>query len=209
MKIFNSNTRKLTRQVPKTDINKILGASFVDKLVNDSKEQSEIFSGSLTSVSSYDYETSFDSRIKKTFNSKIRSNPNPTTIQRSEKDLVLGFRDNILDITANWVFRQPDLIEILDDERIRLVFNNVYLQGATTITSSNFDVYVNGVRTPSYLTIEQSTTGVHLIINEFIGIDSTNKDRTNIYVKGKFEQLVLTTEDNINLLTENDEEIIL
>jgi UDP-glucose 6-dehydrogenase len=74
---------------------------------------------------------------------------------------------------------------------------------------TTLDVYVNGVRTPSYLTIEQSTTGVHLIINEFIGIDSTNKDRTNIYVKGKFEQLILTTEDNITLLTENDEEIIL
>ena len=35
------------------------------------------------------------------------------------------------------------------------------------------------------------------------------KDKTNIYVKGKFEQLILTTEDSINLLTENDEEIIL
>jgi hypothetical protein len=97
----------------------------------------------------------------------------------------------------------------LDDTRIRLIFNNVYLQGATTITSSNFDVYVNGVRTPSYLTIEPDELGVHLIINEFIGVDSTNKDRVNIYVKGKFEQLILATEDGINLLTENDEEIIL
>ncbi len=65
------------------------------------------------------------------------------------------------------------------------------------------------MRTPSYLSVEQSETGVNLIINEFIGIDESNKDRVNIYVKGKFEQLILTTEDNINLLTENDEEIIL
>lgn len=209
MKIWNSNTRKLDRQVPKTDINKIPGASVIDKLASDLKIQGETFSGSLASVQTYDYETSFDSRTKKTFNSKTRSNPIPTTIQRSEKDLVLGFRDDILDITANWVFRQPDEIEVLEDTRIRLIFNNVYLQGATKITTSNFDVYVNGVRTPTYLSIEQSDTGVNLIINEFIGIDSSNKHKANIYVKGKFEQLALVTEDNINLLTENDEEIIL
>jgi hypothetical protein len=209
MKAFNSNTRKLTKVVPKTDINNIAGASFIEKLVSDAQIQGETFSGSLASIQNYDYETSFDSRTKQTFNTKNRTNPNQTKVKRSEKDLVLGFRDDIMDITANWVFRQPDFIEILDDTRIRLIFNNVYLQGATTITSSNFDVYVNGVRTPSYLTIEPDELGVHLIINEFIGVDSTNKDRVNIYVKGKFEQLILATEDGINLLTENDEEIIL
>ena len=209
MKAFNSNTRKLNRIIPKTDINNIAGASFIEKLVNDAQIQGETYSGSLASVQNYDYETSFDSRTKKTFNTKNRTNPNQTKVKRSEKDLVLRFRDDIMDITANWVFRQPDFIEVLDDARIRLIFNNVYLQGATTITSSNFDVYVNGVRTPSYLTIEPNEFGVHLIINEFIGVDSTNKDRVNIYVKGKFEQLILATEDGINLLTENDEEIIL
>jgi len=209
MKAFNSNTRKLTKVVPKTDINNIAGASFIEKLVSDAQIQGETFSGSLASIQNYDYETSFDSRTKQTFNTKNRTNPNQTKVKRSEKDLVLGFRDDIMDITANWVFRQPDFIEVLDDARIRLIFNNVYLQGATTITSSNFDVYVNGVRTPSYLSIEQSEIGVNLIINEFIGIDSTNKDRVSIYVKGKFEQLILATEDNITLLTENDEEIIL
>jgi len=209
MKAFNSNTRKLNKVVPKTDINNIAGASFIEKLVNDAQLQGETYSGSFTSVEDYNYQSSFDSRTKKTFNTKNRTNTNQSKIKRSEKDLVLGFRDDILDITANWVFRQPDFIEVLDDARIRLIFNNVYLQGATTITSSNFDVYVNGVRTPSYLSVEQSETGVNLIINEFIGIDESNKDRVNIYVKGKFEQLILTTEDNINLLTENDEEIIL
>jgi hypothetical protein len=188
MKAFNSNTRKLNKVVPKTDINNIAGASFIEKLVSDAQIQGETFSGSLSSIQNYDYETSFDSRTKKTFNTKNRTNPNQSKVKRSEKDLVLGFRDNILDITANWIFKQPDVIEILDDTRIRLIFNNVYVQGATTITSSNFDVYVNGVRTPSYLSIEQSDTGTNLIINEFIGIDSTNKDRVNIYVKGKFEQ---------------------
>jgi hypothetical protein len=209
MKAFNSNTRKLNKVVPKTDINNIVGASFIEKLISDAQIQGETYSGSLASVTNYDYETSFDSRTKKTFNTKNRTNPNQSKVKRSEKDLVLGFRDDILDITANWIFRQPDFIEVLDDARIRLIFNNVYLQGATTITSSNFDVYVNGVRTPSYLSIEQSEIGVNLIINEFIGIDSTNKDRVSIYVKGKFEQLILATEDNITLLTENDEEIIL
>ena len=125
MKIFNSNTRKLDKVVPKTDINKIPGASFIDKLANDLKIQGETFSGSLASVQTYDYETSFDSRSRKTFNSKTRQASIPTTIKRSEKDLVLGFRDDILDITANWVFKQPDVIEILDDARIRLIFNNV------------------------------------------------------------------------------------
>jgi hypothetical protein len=209
MKAFNSNTRKLNRVVPKTDINNIVGASLIEKLVNDAQLQGETYSGSFASVEDYNYESSFDSRTKKTFNTKNRTNPNQSKVKRSEKDLVLGFRNDIMDITANWVFRQPDFIEVLDDTRIRLIFNNVYLQGATTITSSNFDVYVNGVRTPSYLSIEQSEIGVNLIINEFIGIDSTNKDKVSIYVKGKFEQLILATEDNITLLTENDEEIIL
>ena len=189
MRAFNSNTKKLNRVVPKTDINNIAGASFIEKLVSDAQLQGETYSGSLSSVENYQYDSSFDSRTKQTFNTKNRTNPNQTKVKRSEKDLVLGFRDDIMDITANWVFKQPDVIEILDDTRIRLIFDNVYLQGATTITSSNFDVYVNGVRTPSYLSIEQSDTGTNLIINEFIGIDSTNKDRVNIYVKGKFEQL--------------------
>ena len=188
MRAFNSNTKKLNRVVPKTDINNIAGASFIEKLVSDAQIQGQTYSGSFTSVENYDYESSFDSRTKQTFNTKNRTNPNQSKVKRSEKDLVLGFRDDILDITANWIFKQPDVIEILDDTRIRLIFNNTSLQGATIITSSNFDVYVNGVRTPSYLSIEQSETGVHLIVNEFIGIDSTNKDRVNIYVKGKFEQ---------------------
>ncbi len=209
MRAFNSNTKKLVRVVPKTDINNITGASFIEKLVNDAKIQGETYSGSLASVQSYDYETSFDSRTKQTFNSKNRANPTPNKIKRSEKDLVLGFRDDIMDITANWVFRQPDLIEILDDKRIRLIFNNVFIQAVTQLYEANFDVYVNGVRTPTYLSFEQSETGVHLIINEFIGIDSTNKDKVHIYVKGKFLQFILDTEDNIEILTENDEEIIL
>jgi hypothetical protein len=209
MKAFNSNTRKLNRVVPKTDINNIAGASFIEKLVNDAQLQGETYSGSFASVEDYNYESSFDSRTKKTFNTKNRTNPNQSKIKRSEKDLVLGFRNDILDITANWVFRQPDFIEVLDDARIRLIFNNVYIQAVTQLHEANFDVYVNGVRTPSYLSFEQSETGVQLIINEFIGVDETNKDRVNIYVKGKFEQLILTTEDDINLLTENDEEIIL
>jgi len=209
MRAFNSNTKKLARIVPKTDINNITGASFIEKLVNDAKIQGETYSGSLASVQSYDYETSFDSRTKQTFNSKNRANPTPNKVKRSEKDLVLGFRDDIMDITANWVFRQPDLIEILDDKRIRLIFNNVFIQAVTQLYEANFDVYVNGVRTPTYLSFEQSETGVHLIINEFIGIDSTNKDKVHIYVKGKFLQFILDTEDNIEILTENDEEIIL
>jgi len=209
MRAFNSNTKKLARVVPKTDINNITGASFIEKLVNDAKIQGETYSGSLASVQSYDYETSFDSRTKQTFNSKNRANPTPNKVKRSEKDLVLGFRDDIMDITANWVFRQPDLIEILDDKRIRLIFNNVFIQAVTQLYEANFDVYVNGVRTPTYLSFEQSETGVHLIINEFIGIDSTNKDKVHIYVKGKFLQFILDTEDNIEILTENDEEIIL
>jgi len=204
MKIFNSNTKKLNRVVPKTNINKIEGATFADKLVKDFKNQL-LTSGSMdgrdengnelpfaekmvefSASLNYDYETSFDSRAKKTFNSKIRTNPNVTTIQRNEKDLVLGFRKSILDITANWVFKQPDIVEILNDARIKLTFTGVYLQGATEINPSNFDLYVNGVKVPTYMTIEHSETGVHLIINEFIGIDSTNKNKTNIYVKGKF-----------------------
>lgn len=209
MKAFNSNTRKLNRIVPKTDINNIAGASFIEKLISDAQLQGETYSGSLASVENYQYNSSFDSRTKQTFNTKNRTNPTQSKVKRSEKDLVLGFRDEILDITANWVFRQPDYIDVLDDGRIRLTFNNVFIQAVTQLHEANFDVYVNGVRTPSYLSFEQSETGVHLIINEFIGIDSTNKDRVNIYVKGKFEQLILATEDGINLLTENDEEIIL
>ena len=73
-----------------------------------------------------------------------------------------------MDITANWIFRQPDLIEILDDARIKLIFNNVYLQGATNISTSDFHVYVNGVKAPTYLSLEQTSTGTNLIINEFI-----------------------------------------
>jgi hypothetical protein len=204
MKVFNSNTKKITKVVPKTNITKLDGATFANKLVSDYLAQSAslalldgkdditnltgslLASLELNTSKNYDYESSFDSRVKTTFNNKTKVNTNPIKINKSEKDLVLGFRRSILDITANSIFREPDVIEILDDRRIKLIFNNVYLQAATEINDSNFDVYVNGVRVPTYMTIEHSETGVHLIINEFIGINSDNKDRTNIYVKGKF-----------------------
>ena len=204
MRVFNSNTKKITKVVPKTNITKLDGSTFANKLVSDYLAQSASLAlldgrddisgltGSLAASlefntsKNYDYDSSFDSRVKNTFNNKTKVNANPIKINKPEKDLVLGFRRNILDITANSVFRQPDVIEILNDQRIKLIFNNVYLQAATEINDSNFDVYVNGVRVPTYMTIEHSEIGVHLIINEFIGIDSTNKDKVNIYVKGKF-----------------------
>ena len=55
MKAFNSNTRKLSKVVPKTDINNIAGASFIEKLVSDAQIQGETFSGSLSSIQNYDY----------------------------------------------------------------------------------------------------------------------------------------------------------
>lgn len=204
MKVFNSNTKKITKVVPKTNITKLDGATFANKLVSDYLAQSAslalldgkddvtnltgslLASLELNTSKNYDYESSFDSRVKTTFNNKTKVNTNPTKINKSEKDLVLGFRRNILDITANSVFRQPDVIEILDDTRIKLIFNNIYLQAATEINDSNFDVYLNGVKVSANITIEHLETGVNLIINEFIGINSDNKARANIYVKGKF-----------------------
>ena len=97
MRAFNSNTKKLNRVVPKTDINNITGASFIEKLVSDAQLQGETYSGSLATVQNYQYDSSFDSRTKQTFNTKNRTNPNQSKIKRSEKDLVLGFRDEILD----------------------------------------------------------------------------------------------------------------
>lgn len=74
MKKFVSNTKQLNRVVPKTDMNKIPGGNFIQKLVDDAESQLELLqSASFNTAQSYDYTSSFDSRIKQTFNSSTKN----------------------------------------------------------------------------------------------------------------------------------------
>lgn len=82
MKKFISNTKQFNRIVPSTNINTIVGASFIDKLVSDAESQIEsLVSASFAVNEVYDYTSSFDSRIKKTFNS-ISKNENVVNVSK-------------------------------------------------------------------------------------------------------------------------------
>lgn len=73
MRKFISNTKHLNRVVPKTNINNIVGASFIDKLIDDTEAQIEsLASASFTNAQSYDYTSSFDTRIKQKFDTTTK-----------------------------------------------------------------------------------------------------------------------------------------
>ena len=270
MKKFVSNNRQLNKVIPKTDINKISGGNFIQKLVQDAELQIEtLASSSFNTAQTYDYTSSFDSRIKQKFNQFIKekivsntfvSNANtsytdklikatksqmdllvsasytnastydysssfdtrihsifntqnrkaePVYVSKSEKDTVLDFRNQMLDYTANMVFSRVDLIELLDNNVIKLTMYDTILQATNETHKSGFEIYINGIKITTDYDIKQVDRTVVMNLYGYIGIEESNKDKINIYVNGKFLLTNLISEIDEFLLTEDGKQILI
>lgn len=131
MKKFISNTKHLSRVVPKTNINNIVGASFIDKLINDTESQIEILaSASFTTANAYDYTSSFDTRIKQKFDSITRneliSNTLSTTTGSSYTDKLINDAQSQIELLVSASYTNTLAYDYSSsfDSRLSTTFNS-------------------------------------------------------------------------------------
>jgi hypothetical protein len=220
---FNSNTRKLNRVIKQINLNNLSGSGYLDNLLNDynsqvslsgsfdgrdengdplSEEQAILeFSASLQ----YKYTSSFDTSISKTFQSHTRSNSNRIKLVNN-KPKISEFYNEILQFSAREITRQID--EFDNNENTLTILNVALDYGTEGASPDNFEILVFGLHIPGDYTIKEVGNNVVITLNDsYIDFDSVTIN--DIYVIGKLVDIELDTEDDIDILTENDENIII
>jgi hypothetical protein len=139
------------------------------------------------------------------FNSNTRSNPNPIKLVNN-KTKISNFYQEILEHSARYVSRQID--EFNNSENTLTIYNVTLDYGTEGASSDNFEVLVYGLHIPGDYTITQIGNNVVVKLNDEY-IDFDNVTINDIYVMGKLVDIELDTENDIDILTENDENIII
>jgi hypothetical protein len=231
---FNSNARKLNRVIKQINLNNLSGSGYLDNIIDDYKIQinlsasldgrgtilnplSEIETGSagqggysylpneLSASIEYTYIPSFDVRIPTKFGGATRSNPNPIKLVNN-KTKISNFYQEILEHSARYVSRQID--EFDNSENTLTIYNVTLDYGTEGASSDNFEVLVYGLHIPGDYTVTQIGNNVVVKLNDEY-IDFDNVTINDIYVIGKLVEIELDTENDIDILTENDENIII
>jgi hypothetical protein len=223
LKQFNSNSRRLSRIVKQINLNNLSGSGYLDNVLDDYKKTyslSSSFDGrdengnplpveqaklELSASIQYKYTSSIELPTTNKFNSNTKSNPNPIKLVNN-KTKIFDFYQEILEHSARYVSRK---IDEFDNEKNTLTIYNVTLDyGTEGASSDNFEVLVYGLHIPGDYTINQIGNNVVITLNdEYIDFDNVTMD--DIYVIGKLVDVVLDTEDDFDLRTENDENIII
>ena len=220
---FNSNTRKLNRVIKQINLNNLSGSGYLDNILSDYTTQlslSSSFDGrdengielpieqailELSASLQYDYNTSFDTSIPNKFNSNTKSNPNPTKLVNN-KNKINNFYQEILQNSARQITREID--EFDNIENTLTVYNVKLDYGTEGASPDNFEVLVYGLHIPGDYTIKEIGNNVVIKLNdEYIDFDSVTIN--DIYVIGKLLEVILETESDLELRTENDENIII
>jgi hypothetical protein len=179
---FNSNSRKLNKVVPKVNINNLTNNDLTESLQN----------------------IEIPTNIK--FQSKTRSNPNPTKLVNN-KTKISNFYEEILQNSARMIQRRIDEFDNIGFGNLTIL--NVYLDyGTEGANPNNFDVLVYGLQIPGDYSIKEIDNNVVVTLNNSY-IDFDNVTINDIYVIGKLVEIELDTENDIDILTENDENIII
>jgi hypothetical protein len=186
---FNSNARKLNRVVPK-DIKS-------NTLDNDA------YIAYLESIAEKEY-AEHNTGIQKT-TSKTRSNPNPIKLVNN-KNKINEFYTEILQFSARLIQRN---IDEFDNVANTLTLRNFSLDyGTEGASPDNFEIFVYGLHIPGDYTIKEVGNDVVITLgNTYIDFDYVTINDT--YVIGKLLEIVLETENDFDLRTENDENIII
>jgi acetyltransferase-like isoleucine patch superfamily enzyme len=182
LKRFSSNTRKLNRIIPKVNTNNLNDNSYL--------------TGSLLNI---------ELPTTRSFDSHTRSNPNPIKVVNN-KTIISDFYQEILEHSARYNQR---VIDEFDNNLNTLTIYNVTLDyGTEGASADNFEVLVYGLHIPGNYTIKEVGNDVVITLNEQY-IDYDNVTINDIYVIGKLVDIELDTENDIDILTENDENIII
>jgi hypothetical protein len=181
LKQFNSNARKLNRIIPKINPNNLVSTDLTGSLAN------------------------IEIPTNTKFQSKTRSNTNTANVVNN-KSTINDFYLEILQNSARKVTRNVD---IFDNNLNTLTIYNAYLDyGTEGASPDNFEILVYGLHIPGDFTIKEIGNDVVIKLNEYY-IDYDNVTIDDIYVIGKLVDIELDTENDIDILTENDENIII
>ena len=140
--------------------------------------------------------------------SKTKSNPIPN-IQPNYLDRILDYKFDIFDFIASDTKLYPDLLVEYSTYYVVTISTNQPMQGYDSLTSKDFDIYVNGIRldVPDYrVWFNEIGNIVFTIQKTAIPNDLT---QANFLICGAFKNIIIGTETDIILSTENGEEIIL
>jgi hypothetical protein len=231
---FNSNTRQLNRIVKKYNLTNISASVYegievsgsndfktiMGDYINQSYTISSSFDGrdvnrnplpieqaklELSASIAYAYTASLDVRIPTKFGGRTKSNPNPIKLVNN-KTKISDFYQEILENSARYNQR---VIDEFDNNTNTLTIYNVTLDyGTEGASPNNFEVLVFGLHIPGNYTIKEVGNDVVITLNEEY-IDYDNVTINDIYVMGKLVDIELDTENDIDILTENDENIII
>ena len=179
---YNSNTRKLNRIIPKVNVNNL--------------SESLDLTGSLENITI---------PSSKKFESQVRKNPNPIKLVNN-KSKISQFYEEILEFSGRLVQRN---IDEFDNIANTLTLRNFSLDyGTEGASPENFEVLVYGLHIPGDYTIKEVGNDVVVSLgSEYIDFDYVTIN--DIYVVGKLLEIVLETENDFDLRTENDENIII
>jgi hypothetical protein len=186
---FNSNSRKVTKTVPKN----IKG----NTLDNDE------YIAYLQSIAEAEY-AEHNAETPKV-NSKTRSNPNPIKLVNN-KSTISNFYQEILEHSARYISRQIDAFDNIENT---LTIYDVSLDyGTEGASSDNFEVLVYGLHIPGDYTIKEVGNNVVITLNdEYIDFDSVTIN--DIYVIGKLLEIPIATENDSIIITEDGLDIIM
>ena len=178
---FNSNARKLNRVIPKK--------------VNPETLASNINTGSLENIQAPTTK----------FNSNTKSNPYPVkTI--NNKNTISNFYQEILEHSARTISRKID--EFDNVANTLTIYNVATDYGTEGASPNNFEILVYGLHIPGDYIVKDTPKGVVVILNDrYIDFDNVTKD--DIYVIGKLRYINLDTENVLDIITENGDEIII
>jgi hypothetical protein len=178
---FNSNNRKLNRVVAKVNVNNLTNTDLTGSLLN------------------------IEIPTNTKFQSKTKTNPNPIKLVNN-KTTIYNFHQEILQNSARYNQR---IIDEFDNVANTLTIRNVSLDyGTDGASPENFEVLVYGLHIPGNYTIKEIENNVVITLgNTYIDFDSVTIN--DIYVIGKLLEIVLETENDFDLRTENDENIII
>jgi len=220
LKQFNSNSKKLNRVVPKVNVNNLINSDLTGSLQNiqipnNTKFESntrklnrivpKINPNNLVSNDLTGSLANIEIPSSASYQSHTRSNPNPIKVVNN-KTKISDFYQEILENSARINER---IIDEFDNIANTLTIKNVTLDyGTDGASPNNFEILVFGLHIPGNYKIEEIANDVVITLGaEYIDFD--NVSINDIYVIGKLIDVALDTEDYFDLLTENDENIIL
>lgn len=165
---FNSNARKLNRNLPKINFNNLSGS------LNDATLNIDL-TGSLLNVE-LPNTSSFESHTKK--------NPNLIKLVNN-KNTISNFHTEILQNSARTISKQIDAFDSSGFGTLT-IYNTLLDYGTEGASPENFEILVYGLHIPGDYTIKEIGNDVIITLGgEYIDFDSVTIN--DIYVIGKFK----------------------